>query len=98
MGPQQILRAAACSAVAVGVASAAPSREPVAVIDLGPGPGDPAVRRELDATVVARGLTPAIGDGLGDAFAGIDQPRDQSLLDKALADALQAYGALDCKE
>jgi hypothetical protein len=79
------------------VASAAPSREPVAVIDLGPGPDDPAVRRELDATVVARGLSPAIGDGLGDAFAGIDRPRDQPLLDKALADAQQAYGALDCK-
>jgi hypothetical protein len=102
MGPQQILRAATGRAVAVtlvlaSAASAAPSREPVAVIDLGPGPDDPSVRQQLDATVVARGLSPAIGDGLGDAFAGLDQPRDQPLLDKALADAQQAFGALDCK-
>ncbi|HEY1552620.1 MAG TPA: hypothetical protein VGG28_32550 [Kofleriaceae bacterium] len=67
------------------------------MIDLGPGPIDPSVVQQLDATVVARGLSPAIGDGLGDAFAGIDRPRDQPLLDKALADAQQAYGALDCK-
>jgi hypothetical protein len=102
MGSQQILRAAAGCAVAIALgssASAAPaSREPVAVIDLGPDAANPAVRQRLDAVLVAHGLSPAIGDGLGDAFAGIDPPHDQALLDKALADAQQAFGALDCKQ
>jgi len=67
------------------------------VIDLGPGAQDPAVRQQLDAALVAAGLSPALGDGLANALAGIDEARDQAPLTKALGDAQQAFGALDCK-
>jgi hypothetical protein len=105
MGPQQILRAAARSALVVALvgatATAAPlrasGRESIAIIDLGPDPQNPAVRQELGAALVGAGLSPGLGDGLGDALAGIDTPSDQPVLVKALADAQQAFGALDCK-
>src|SRR6185312_7036942 len=100
MGPQQVLRAAATSAVVAlcaATAIAAPARESVAVIDLGPNANDPAVRQQLDAALVAAGLSPALGDGLADALAGLDATRDQTALAKSLADAQTAFGALDCK-
>src|SRR6185437_15535207 len=107
MGPQQILRAAARGALVVAAlcwgvtATAAPlrasGRESIAVIDLGPDPQNPAARQQLGEALVGAGLSPALGDGLGDALAGIDAPADQPLLDKALAGAQQAFGALDCK-
>jgi hypothetical protein len=85
----------------VATATAAPARssarESIAVIDLGPDPQNASVRQQLGTVLVAAGLTPALGDGLGDALAGIDAPNDQKLLDKALADAQQGFGALDCK-
>ncbi len=87
----------------MATASAAPAaartnaRESVAVIDLGPDPQNASTRQQLGTSLVAAGLTPALGDGLGDALAGIDAPNDQPLLVKALADAQQGFGALDCK-
>jgi hypothetical protein len=109
MGPQQIFRAAAGRALVVAAivvlggatAAAAPlrasGRESIAVIDLGPDPQNPAVRQQLGEALVGAGLSPALGDGLGDALAGIDTPADQPLLAKALATSQQAFGALDCK-
>ena len=67
------------------------------MIDLGPNAQDPAVRQQLDAALVAAGLSPALGDGLANALAGIDEMRDQAPLAKSLGDAQQAFGALDCK-
>src|SRR5512146_529140 len=96
MGAQQILRAAACSALIAGTASAAPrTKERAAVIDL--GPQDAAVRRKLAAAIVDAGLEPVIGDGVEDALAGIDSDRDSVALAAAMADAERAFGQLDCK-
>jgi hypothetical protein len=95
MGPQQVLRAAACVVLIGSVAAAAP-RERVAIIDL--GPADDATRQQLAAAVVAGGLEPVIGDGVEDALAGIHSERDSVALAAALAEAKDRFGALACKE
>jgi hypothetical protein len=94
MGPQQVLRAAACVLLIGGIASAAP-RERVAVIDLGPDDG---TRQKLAAAIVAGGLDAVIGDGVEDALAGINQDRDNIALAAALAEARDKFGALACTE
>jgi hypothetical protein len=94
MGPQQVLRAAACALLIATVAHAAP-RERVAVIDLGPDDG---TRQKLAAAIVAGGLEPVIGDGVEDALAGINEDRDQLALAAALAEAKDKFGALACPE
>ena len=104
MGPQQILRAIAGSTVAfaaacvaLGATASAAPREPVAVIDLGPDAAtNPAARQAIAKSLVAAGLEPALEGGLGDAFAGVDAPKDAAPLATAMADAQQAFGALDC--
>ncbi len=101
MGPQQVLRAAACLLLIGGVASAAP-RERVAVIDLGPDgaatPTDATIRQKLAAAVVAGGLEPVIGEGVEDALAGIASDRDRLALAAAMAEAKDKFGALACPE
>ncbi|HEX5062844.1 MAG TPA: hypothetical protein VFV99_25900 [Kofleriaceae bacterium] len=92
MGPQQVLRVAACLLLVGGVASA---RERVAVIDLGPDDG---TRQKLAAAIVAGGLEPVIGDGVEDALAGINGDRDTVALAAALAEAKDKFGALACPE
>jgi len=92
MGPQQVLRVAACLLLVGGVASA---RERVAVIDLGPDDG---ARQKLAAAIVAGGLEPVIGDGVEDALAGINGDRDSVALAAALAEAKDKFGALACPE
>ncbi|HUS27433.1 MAG TPA: hypothetical protein VMZ53_02960 [Kofleriaceae bacterium] len=96
MGPQQVLRAAACLAVTASIASAAPRTDRVAVIDLGPDTADASVRGKLASAVVDAGLEPVYGDGIEDALAGIDVERDAVSLAAALADAREKFGALDC--
>src|SRR5690349_1198635 len=96
MGPQQVLRVAACLAVTASVAGAAPSSERVAVIDLGPNASDSSVRSKLASAVVDAGLEPVYGDGIEDALAGIDADRDSVELAAAIADAQGKFGALDC--
>ena len=66
MGPQRVLQAAAVAAALVAqvaVASAAPRtfrrRERVAVIDLGPGPGDATLRAKVAALVMSNEVTGA---------------------------------------
>jgi hypothetical protein len=93
MGPQQVLRAAAC---VVLVATATAHAERVAVIDL--GPGDASTRRALASAVVDGGLEPVYGDGVEDALAGIEGDRDFLELEAAMADAQSKFGALACKE
>jgi hypothetical protein len=95
MGPQQILRAAACVLLIGGVASAGSARERVAVIDLGPDDG---TRQQLAAAIVAGGLEPVIGDGVEDALGGINTDRDNLALAAALAEAKDKFGALACKD
>ena len=95
MGPQQVLRAAACVLLIGGIASAAP-RERVAVIDL--GPHNEAARQRLQASIVAAGFEPVIGDGIEDALAGANTDRDSIALAAALADAQDKFGALACTE
>ncbi|MBS1122331.1 MAG: hypothetical protein H6Q90_4559 [Deltaproteobacteria bacterium] len=105
MGPQRVLQAACFVAVALGlgITEAAPARthERVAIIDLGPsrieGPSDPAVRRQLNAALVAAGLDVVIGDGVDDALAGESQDLDAVQLAAAITEAQRAFGALDCK-
>jgi hypothetical protein len=92
MGPQQVLRAAACLLiVGAGVARA----ERVAVIDLG---SDDGTRQKLAAAIVAGGLEPVIGDGIEDALAGVNPDRDGVQLAAALAEAKDKFGALACAE
>jgi hypothetical protein len=93
MGPQQVLRAAAC---VVLVATATAHAERVAVIDL--GPGDASTRRALASAVVDGGLEPVYGDGVEDALAGASGDRDFIELEAAIADAQSKFGALACKE
>jgi hypothetical protein len=93
MGPQQILRAAACLVL---VATATSHAERVAVIDL--GPGDASTRRALASAVVDGGLEPVYGDGVEDALAGVEGDRDFVELEAAIADAQSKFGALACKE
>lgn len=88
MGAQQVLRAAACCAL-VATAHAAPVKEPVAVIDLGPGDQT----RALSTALVKVGLSP-IDDP---ALAGEGQDLDAAEIAAAMADAQQKFGALDCK-
>ena len=95
MGPQQVLRAAACTLLIGGVAAARP-REKVAVIDL--GPGDAGVRRQLAGAIVGGKLEPVIGDGVEDALGGVNVDRDGLQLAAALAQAQTSFGALACKE
>jgi hypothetical protein len=99
MGPQQVLRALALGGlIAASVtrgAHAAPARERIAVIDLGPA-DDGAARRKLGTALVAAGLDPVMGDGVDDALAGIATPLDDGPLAAALADAKQAFGELKC--
>src|SRR5690349_12689701 len=105
MGPQQVLRAATCVAVATGLAGsagAAPrhragsgAHERVAIIDLGPPDGG-AARRTLGTAVVAAGMDPLLGDGLDDALAGIDRAGDDALIAVAISAAKEAFGELDC--
>jgi hypothetical protein len=94
MGPQQVLRAAALLLLIGGVANA---HERVAVIDLGP-PDNGAVRQKLQATIVAGGLEPVLGDGVEDALAGQAGDRDSIALAAALAEAKDKFGALACPE
>src|SRR4051812_23848347 len=93
MGPQQVLRAAAC---VVLVATATAHAERVAVIDL--GPGDATTRRALASAVVDAGLEPVYGDGVEDALAGVEGDRDFVELEAAIADAQNKFGALACKD
>jgi len=93
MGPQQVLRAAACLVL---VASATAHAERVAVIDL--GPGDASTRRALASAVVDGGLEPVYGDGVEDALAGVEGDRDFLELEAAMADAQSKFGALACKD
>jgi hypothetical protein len=93
MGPQQVLRAAAC---VVLVATATARAERVAVIDL--GPGDASTRRALASAVVDGGLEPVYGDGVEDALAGVQGDRDFLELEAAMADAQSKFGALACKD
>jgi hypothetical protein len=105
MGAQQILRAAACSALIAGTAAAAPrlgahgagsgAKERAAVIDLGPPSAD--VRRTLQTALVDAGFDPVVGDGIEDALAGLDADRDAIALAAAMADAERAFGKVDCK-
>lgn len=104
MGVERVLQAArrlTTSVVAVvlaagpgSVAVAAPARERVAVIDL--GPADAAVRQQLAAAVVAGGLAPVSGDGIDAALAGETTDPDAVQLAAVLAEAQRAFGALDC--
>lgn len=80
-----------------GVASAAPRRDRVAVIDVGPTDGGVA-RRAIAGAIVNGGLSPLIGDGVDDALAGEDIAPDAARLAAAMADAQRAFGQLDCKE
>jgi hypothetical protein len=97
MGAQQILRAAACSAlisVTAIRAWAGPAREPVAVIDL--GPADPVVHRTLDSALVNVGLQP-LDDATEQALSGNGTSSDAIELAAAIGEAQQKFGALDCK-
>jgi hypothetical protein len=101
MGPQQVLRAAtAAGLIALGaVAEAAPpSRERVAVIDLGPGGAHEAVREQLARALLAAGLAPVTGDGVDSALAGISLDRDGVALAAAMADAQAQFGELQCDD
>ena len=91
MGPQQVLRVAACLFLIGGVARA----ERVAVIDLGPDDG---TRQKLAAAVVEGGLEAMIGDGVEDALGGVNIDRDAVSLAAALAEAKDKFGALACPE
>ncbi len=93
MGAQQVLRAVACSALIATSASAAPGREPAAVIDL--GPPDPEVRRTLAAALVHAGLQP-LDEATEDALAGHAGDRDGLELAATMAEAQRRFGALDC--
>lgn len=96
MGPQQVLRAVALgSLIWASAAVAAPARERVAVVDLGPADGG-AARRTLGTALVAAGLDPVMGDGVEDALAGTATSIDDGPLAAALADAKQAFGELKC--
>ena len=82
--------------VIAGVAHAAPkTRERVAVIDLGPADGG-AIRARIAGVLIAAGLEATVGDGQGDALAGVAADKDTVQLAAALAEAQRAYGALDC--
>jgi hypothetical protein len=99
MGPQQVLRVAACVLLIGGLASAAPRKrehERIAIVDL--GPTDDGVRGKLAAAVVAGGLQPVIGDGVEDALAGIDGDKDAAALAAAMVEAKDKFGALACPE
>jgi hypothetical protein len=113
MGPQRVLQAAVAVALAAiapsaaaGPEAAAPgprSRERIAVIDLGGGPGGPGrgstdAPQPLQAAIVAAGFAPVIGDGVEDALAGRDTERDATALAAAMATAEHAFGALACPE
>jgi hypothetical protein len=117
MGPQRILQAAVAVALAAlaalaPTAAAAPeapapagphSRERIAVIDLGGGPGGPGrgfldVLQQLQTAIVAAGFSPVIGDGVEDALAGRDTDRDATALAAEMATAEHAFGALACSE
>src|SRR6266850_6442915 len=97
MGPQQILRAIGAGVLIATVAAhgtsarAAPARERVAVIDLGPA-DDGAARRKLGVALVAAGLDPVMGDGIDDALAGIAGYRDDATLAVHMAEAKRAFG------
>src|SRR6185503_1248101 len=102
MGPQQVLRATALLLVVGGVAYAdragwsapkSPSRERIAVIDLGPDDG---TRQKLAAAIVGGGFEAVIGDGVEDALAGINADRDTVTLAAALVEAKDKFGALAC--
>jgi hypothetical protein len=94
MGPQQVLRTAACALLIAGsspVSALAGSgwkgtgpklHEPVAVVDLGPG------------AEWARVQAAAADGGLDPVLVGID--RDAIALDGAMHDAEHAFGALKC--
>ena len=77
------------------VASAAPSQDRIAVIDVGPTDGGIA-RREIANAIVKGGLSPLIGDGIDDALAGEDLTPDAARLAAAMAEAQRAFGQLDC--
>src|SRR4051812_21335713 len=110
MGPQRVLQAAVAVALAAiaPAAAAAPdaaapagprSRERIAVIDLGGGPGGATdALQPLQTAIVAPGFAPGIGDGVEDALAGRDTERDTTALAAAMATAEHAFGALACPE
>ena len=95
------------------VAAEPRTHERVAVIDLGaPGAGPnttPAagpgrghgfadLSQTLAAAIVAAGLDPVIGDGVEDALAGRDLPRDAVQLAASIAEAQRAFGELKCSD
>src|SRR3569832_380272 len=90
MGAQQVLRAAACCAL-IGTAHAAPAKEPVAVIDL--GPADPDVDRALATALVKAGLAP-LDDASEAALTGQAAEGDAIALATRMARAQQKFGAL----
>src|SRR2546423_159339 len=102
MGPQQVLRAFACSALIIGVASAAPrhrgsaAHERVAIFDLGPA-DDGRARAKPAAAAVAAGMLPVTDDGLDDALAGTSRDTDEATIAVEISSAKQAFGELDCK-
>jgi hypothetical protein len=72
--------------------------ERVAVVDLG-GLGDggePTARIAIATALRAAELAPVDDDGLDEALAGAARDRDERAVDDGLADAAQAFGALDC--
>jgi len=101
MGPQRVLQAVFAVAFATSSAAAAPlaapSRERIAVIDLG-GASAGDAPKQLAAAIVAAGFAPVVGDGVEDALAGRDTERDAIELAAAIATAAQAFGALTCRD
>lgn len=103
MGPQRVLQTPqrltlallALSSVAIASPAAAPPKERIAIIDVGP-PDSGRARRTIAAAIVEGGLSPLAGDGVEAALAGLDVAPDVSALAAAMAEAQRAFGALDC--
>jgi hypothetical protein len=94
MGAQQVLRSLACCALISSTAIAAPRKEPVAVIDL--GPAEASVVHTLEAALVNAGMQP-LDAATEAALAGNGAGNDTIELAAAMTDAQQKFGALDCK-
>ncbi len=93
MGAQQVLRTAAALGLIASTVSAAPQRERVAVIDL--GPADPVVVRSLQASLVKAELQP-VDDATEAALTGSATQSDAIQVAADMAIAQQKFGALDC--
>jgi PEGA domain len=95
-------------ALCAATALAAPARERIAVIDLGPAPGPApgaatspqgaSIRQRLDTALAAAGLEPVTGDGIAEALSGRDVERDAIQLAAEIARAQRAFGELACDE